>query len=1422
MSDLNKLFIYLGVVLLFGLHSSKAQDITRTNWYFGNSDLNLLFDKNGRRAVLETKQNVRFSKNGSVVINDQFTGNLLFYTDGQVIYDASQKLLPSIVSGSILSGDTSYNQPVVVSPNPNNNNEYYLFTNSQNELQYSLIDASIAGNSAITEFPLGEVSSYNLATGLPGQSEGMKVLPAADGNRFFVITQDPNDYSFNIIVVSSSGLTNHNEDVIPSALPDFEVVQMAFNADSSQLALAPKENNRNILIFDVNLGISLDTAQLLSFNRQVLNTAVINGTGTAIHDVEWSPDGQKLFFSKSANTDLEAGVYQVDFSDTVNVPSPVIPIMNFNVARSYGLERGIDDRIYHLYQLADGGEYSIGRILNPDSVGLRTFYDSIAFEGDFKAKQFPQFASPNFNNFSTVEFTYRDSCQAQATKFFANVSPEPNNYLWDFGDGNFSSAVAPIHTYENEAPYVVTLITELNGRIGITKNFVEIFAADTTLNLGNDTTICVDEILTLDAGDGTQYLWNTGASTATIEVDTAGTYWVEVAGTAGCTSYDEIIVTEYGASRQFGAKWYFGENAGLDFINGTPQVIIDDNLMSSPEGCASVSDINGQLVFYTNGATIWNRKHEIMINGTNIGGDSSSTQAALILPFQDDNTMFYVFITEQVYGDFEFRLKYAIVDMKFDSAYGKVILKDFSLVNQSTERVTSTGFTGNPYLLTHEYGNPHFRSYFLSRNGIGPAQHTGIGESHSFQNESAASGYTKFSPGGQSLAMLVPGDTNYVEIFDYNFASGAVSNPRLIDIEEYGGARAYGLEYSGDGLKLYITTSGTFSKLIQYDLDSLFSEDPVTDISATKYAGYPVNIGNYGALQRGSDGLIYLAVDNTTTIGEIASPAGDDAQAVFNEASIDIDPEGEGRLSRLGLPNFSLQSANQGLTPSIATTVGCVGLPTAFTGQGRDTSIEEYTWEFGDGLGSTEQNVDHTYDAPGEYFVTLTLTNRCDTAMILRDTVSVFSIPEAPMVGDTSICEGQVTLSAWDVDRDNFRYYWSTGDTTRTITLTADLFEDITVLPLDVAIINSDGCSSDTLSFVVGDGFGIIDLGEDQIACQRGAGPTLTAQVPGPNYTWFLDDVRVGTAQSQVVDTRSSGTFMYRVEVFNAVTGCLESDSVEVLIQPSPTLEQNNIIQPDCGLANGEFEVSIESQGNFTYQLDGPVSLGPFNFDGPGAPNPFTGLEAGSYITTVTNNNTGCVNTEIFQLENEAAYSMDATAQDDCFYTGDISINIQNLVGSLVDLEIFNREGERVYNSLSESVSRGLVVNDLDTGLYYVQITEVNLPNCVQTDTVQLTLSDQCFRRIQAPNAFSPGNQNGLNDNWSIIANDFIDRFEIFIYNRWGRVIYYSQDPNFEWDGDVENKPIGPGLFAYKIIFSSELEPELGLIEQYGSVAVIR
>lgn len=70
--------------------------------------------------------------------------------------------------------------------------------------------------------------------------------------------------------------------------------------------------------------------------------------------------------------------------------------------------------------------------------------------------------------------------------------------------------------------------------------------------------------------------------------------------------------------------------------------------MQTPAGCASVSDDNGNLLFYTNGKTVWNKNHQIMQNGADLFGEIEGVQSAIIIPKPNDTSIYYIFYTRDV------------------------------------------------------------------------------------------------------------------------------------------------------------------------------------------------------------------------------------------------------------------------------------------------------------------------------------------------------------------------------------------------------------------------------------------------------------------------------------------------------------------------------------------------------------------------------------------------------------------------------------------------------------------------------------------------------------------------------------------------------------------------------------------------------
>ena len=107
----------------------------------------------------------------------------------------------------------------------------------------------------------------------------------------------------------------------------------------------------------------------------------------------------------------------------------------------------------------------------------------------------------------------------------------------------------------------------------------------------------------------------------------------------------EIIVSQNETN-----NWYFGNNAGLNFNNGRLNIQTDGN-MNTIAGCSSISDINGDLLFYTNGASVWNKNHVIMDNGNDLAGDTNNTQTSIIIPKPNNQNIYYIHLILQ-FGTF--------------------------------------------------------------------------------------------------------------------------------------------------------------------------------------------------------------------------------------------------------------------------------------------------------------------------------------------------------------------------------------------------------------------------------------------------------------------------------------------------------------------------------------------------------------------------------------------------------------------------------------------------------------------------------------------------------------------------------------------------------------------------------------------------
>jgi gliding motility-associated-like protein len=427
--------------------------------------------------------------------------------------------------------------------------------------------------------------------------------------------------------------------------------------------------------------------------------------------------------------------------------------------------------------------------------------------------------------------------------------------------------------------------------------------------------------------------------------------------------------------------WYFGERAGLDFNGGSP-VALTDGQLDTDEGCATLSDSSGQLLFYTDGITVYNKLHQVMPNGTGLMGHSSSAQSATIVQKPGSSTLFYIFTTDNEHDPNGFR--YSIVDISLAGGLGSVTSdKNVMVFSPSLENIGITQHANNIdyWIVGHGWNSNNFYSYKLTASGLASSPVvTSIGATISGIGFLAA-GNIKISPSGSKLAFTSVSDI--AQLFDFDDNTGVLSNGITLSTET---GELYGIEFSPNENVLYITN--TFNRVYQYDLTA-------SDIPGSKLVLYN---GNKlpAALQLGPDGKIYLAVYNQFKLGVINNPNVVGAGCNFQLDAIDLG----GKMSYGGLPSFNRSFFSASFTAANL----CLGENTQFN-LNSPQGITSATWDFGDSTPTSNSIAPlHQYTNPGDYTVTV-IANGTNGTLTKAKIITITATPvlNSP-VPDVNVC----------------------------------------------------------------------------------------------------------------------------------------------------------------------------------------------------------------------------------------------------------------------------------------------------------------------------------------------------------------------------------------------------------------------------------
>ncbi|MEJ2003483.1 MAG: PKD domain-containing protein, partial [Cyclobacteriaceae bacterium] len=565
--------IFAGLLMIFFAFTGMAQNQSSIYWYFGNSGNGFRFIRPDYNAEgLTIPRNL--GQGMSAVATDPVSGVVLFYTDGQNVYDREHNVMPN---GTGLLGNPNVNQGVAISAKPGDPGLYYIFTHDGSAIRVTTVDMSLNSPNA-EAIPLGDVTVKNQpVNGLGGSYDpGMIVLSNNNLTGFWLIAHQQASTNYVSIDINAAGFTPSATASITNA--PTVVDNFSFNGESGLLGIAPQSPTEN--------------AATVSFNT---STGQFGGSATAIpgtsgstqtyniYDTEWSADGRFFYLSGNFNGANDQ-LMQIDFTES---PLTLRPVPTQNMQRSYGLQMAPDSSIYHLYRHSNGS-FRVGRINDPDTIAAQTRYTANAFGGNtnYQGRQFPAFLPPT-DPMITATIQVAGTCANVPSLFFPTIEPGADSVRWDFGDGNGSRDLAPFHTYAQGGAYSVSLWVYLNGdstAFGTTTNITQF---DLQISGFPDSdTVCAEDFpveYTAEAQSGSggnqgpqpTFRWsNQMTDGATTLIDSAGNYYVTAFDQqSGCTAYQALRVVEYRAIEQRAFVWYFGEHAGIDF---NPVVDVDN------------------------------------------------------------------------------------------------------------------------------------------------------------------------------------------------------------------------------------------------------------------------------------------------------------------------------------------------------------------------------------------------------------------------------------------------------------------------------------------------------------------------------------------------------------------------------------------------------------------------------------------------------------------------------------------------------------------------------------------------------------------------------------------------------------------------------------------------------------------------------
>lgn len=459
-----------------------------------------------------------------------------------------------------------------------------------------------------------------------------------------------------------------------------------------------------------------------------------------------------------------------------------------------------------------------------------------------------------------------------------------------------------------------------------------------------------------------------------------------------------------------------------------------------------------------------------------------------------------------------------------------------------------------------------------------------------------------------------------------------------------------------------------------------------------------------------------------------------------------------------------------------------------------------YFWDFGDNSSSVDISPIHDYKKAGKYTVTLKVAAECKNE--ISKVIDVGFIPV--QLNDTILsCNGEPVPLNPNPDL-KYKYEWTPADKVSDPNSPNPLSKTNVTTVFNVRVVDStipDCFIERTVTVFVPPPLNL-EINNDIVLCKL---DTITLQAKtdiGAKIEW-LDGVGLFLGDGYVL-RRFFRDSQYIHAFATDEFGCTYQDSFKVIpIQPKYELIGDSSVCPGM---TGFVEFSQKDRYKYKYIWS------PTRF--------ITGDKSGSRIITKPTDTTvyyvqimneyGCIYNDSFQVNiSRFEPPLEAYADEDTIY-----------FGKSTTLHV--TPGYKPYRwinptNLSCDDCENPVASPEVSTLYEVEAT--NVSGCIGRTTVRvIVIRPTCNQEdVYMPNIFSPNNDN--NNDFLQIRSNFIERLELYIYDRWGERIYETRDPDFKWDGTCKGYDLKPDVYGY---YFNVVCVDGQIYSEKGNVTIVR